>query len=112
MQYTYELFKTNPTQNNLDDIINKTIEIISNSEQDNKGTGITTTIAKSYSQYWLLADDNPILRCNKQLIDSHFNDILRDIDMIPKQLLSLDAKSIYINLVKEYAIKIKRVYKL
>jgi hypothetical protein len=112
MQYTYELFKTNPTQNNLDDIINKTIEIISNSDHDVRGSGITTTIAKSYSQYWLLADDNPILRCNKQLIDSHFNDILRDIDMIPKQLLSLDAKSIYINLVKEYAIKIKRVYKL
>lgn len=112
MQSLYRTFKNHPSQASLDDIIHKSLEVISNSPIDTKGTGITTSIAKSFSWYWLLVDDNPNLRTNKIRIDTNFNDILADIDLIPKHYLSEEAKIIYLNLIREFAIKIKNVYKL
>ena len=112
MQTLYRNFKNDPSQTSLDDIILKSLEVISNSSIDIKGTGITTSIAKSFSWYWLLVDDNPNLRTNKIRIDTNFNDILADVDLIPKHLLSEEAKTIYLNLIREFAIKIKNVYNL
>lgn len=112
MQTLYRTFKNDPSQSSLDDIINNSLNLISNSPIDTRGTGITTSIAKSFSWYWLLVDDNPKLLTNKIRIDTNFNDILADIDQIPKQLLSEEAKSIYLNLIREFAKKIKNVYKL
>ena len=112
MQNLYRTFKNDPSQSSLDDIINNSLNLIATSPSDTKGTGITTSIAKSFSWYWLLVDDNPKLMTNKIRIDTNFNDILADIDLIPKQLLSEEAKPIYLNLICEFAKKIKNVYKL
>jgi hypothetical protein len=112
MQVSYQLFRKNPNQSELDKIINNVISAISNSSDDLRGTGISARLANSYSQYWLLADDDPILTTNKQRIDQNFNDILDDIDKISYQHLSAEAKKIYINIIYQYAEKIKRVYQL
>ena len=112
MQDSYQLFRKNPNQLMLDNIINDVIYAISNSSDDLMGTGINARLASSYSNYWLLADDDPILMTNKHRIDQHFNDILDDIDKISYQHLSTEAKNIYINIIHEYAKKINRVYKL
>jgi hypothetical protein len=112
MQTLYIKFKNDPSQSSLDDIIQNSLEMISNSPIDTKGTGITTSIAKSFSWYWLLVDDDPNLRTNKIRIDTNFNEILADIDLIPKHFLSEEAKTIYINLIREFAKKIKNVYRL
>lgn len=112
MQSLYRTFKKDPSQSSLDDIINNSLNLIAISPSDTKGTGITISIAKSFSWYWLLVDDNPKLLTNKIRIDTYFNDILADIDQIPKQLLSEEAKPIYLNLIREFAKKIRNVYKL
>ena len=112
MQTLYIKFKNDPSQSLLDDIIQNSLDVISNSPIDTKGTGITTSIAKSFSWYWLLVDDDPNLLTNKITIDNNFKDILYDIDLIPKHFISEEAKTIYLNLIREFAKKIKNVYRL
>ena len=106
------MFTKNPTKKSLETIINKCKETITNATTDIKGTGYTTTIAKSYSQYWLRIDDNPILISNRDLINQTFREILEDVYQISIHSISDEARAIYLNVIEEYSKKITKVYEL
>ena len=112
MQELYNLFRKQPSQELLNKIIDNSREALMNSPINTKGTGMSVSLAKSYSWYWLLVDDDPRLITNKNTIDKNFNEILRDIDLIDLQNLSVETKSIYLNIINEFAKKIKNVYRL
>ena len=112
MLIMYRMFSKNPNKKSLATIINKCKEIITNAPLDIKGRGYTVSIAKSYSQYWLRIDDNPILITNRNIIDQTFREILDDVDQISKHSISDEARAIYINVIDEYSKKITNVYQL
>jgi hypothetical protein len=103
----YRMFTKNPSQNSLDTIINNAKKIVSNATTDIKGNGFNDIIAQSYSQFWLRTTQT-----YKTTIDNNFNDILLDIDRISKHSISEEARAIYLNVIQEYAAKIKQVYNL
>ena len=108
----YKMFTRNPNKDSLATIINKSKEIITNAPLDIKGRGYTASIAKSYSEYWLRIDDNPILLTNRNRIDEIFREILDDVDAISKHSISDEARHIYLNIIEEYSQKITNVYQL
>jgi hypothetical protein len=107
----YRMFTTNPSQDSLDTIINKAKKIVSEATTDIKGTGFNASIAQSYSQHWLRTFYKPT-QTYKKTIDDNFNEILLDVDTISKHSISEEARSIYLNVIQEYAAKIKQVYNL
>jgi len=107
----YKMFTTNPSQDSLDTIINNAKKIVSNATTDIKGTGFNASIAQSYSHYWLRTFYEPT-QTYKKTIDDNFNEILLDIDAISKHSISEEARVIYLNVIQEYAAKIKQVYNL
>jgi hypothetical protein len=107
----YKIFTDNPSQNSLDAIINNAKKIVSNAPTDLKGTGFNASIAQSFSQHWLRTFYEPT-QTYKKTINNNFNDILLDIDSISKHTISDEARAIYLNVIQEYAAKIKQVYNL
>jgi hypothetical protein len=112
MQESYNHFRNQPSQELLNKIIDNAREALINSPINTKGTGMSVSLAKSYAWYWLLVDDDPALITNKNTIDKNFNEILGDIDVIDLQNLSAETKNIYLNIINEFAKKIKNVYRL
>ena len=109
----YRLFRNRPSQDSLDTIINNAKKIVSNASHDLKGTGIRTDVAVAFSKYWLATHyDTTAPLTSKDTIDANFNEILLDVDTISKHSISEDARAIYLNVIQEYAAKIKQVYKL
>ncbi len=107
----YKIFTKKPSQDGLDTIINNAKKIVSNASTDIKGTGFNASIAQSYSQHWLGTFYEPT-QTYKKTIDDNFNEILLDIDAILKHSISEEARVIYLNVIQEYATKIKQVYNL
>jgi hypothetical protein len=112
MLVMYRMFTKNPNKDSLATIINKSKEIIRNAPLDIKGRGYTASIAKSYSEYWLRIDDNPILLTNRNRIDEIFREILEDVYQISLHSISNEARTIYLNVIEEYSKKITKVYQL
>jgi hypothetical protein len=112
----YRLFRNNPTQESLDTIIKNATRFVSYASPNTKGTGITTEAAAAFSRGWLATYDEhahasaPLTYQEK--IDENFNQILEEVDMISKHGCTEDARAIYLNLIQEYAKKIKTVYQL
>jgi hypothetical protein len=111
MQLMYRLFTKNPSQESLDTIINNAKKFIANAPFDLQGTGITRSSAESFSNYWLRIDDTPGVS-NKNTIDTVFCEILADIDPSSKNKFCTEAKAIYVNVIEEYAKKLKNMYQL
>lgn len=111
MRLMYKLFTTNPSQESLDTIINNAKRFIADAPFDLRGTGITRSSAESFSNYWLRIDATPS-SSNKNRIDTVFCEILDDIDPSSKNKFCTEAKAIYLNVIEEYAVKIKNVYQL
>ena len=111
MLIMYKIFINNPSQNSLDAIINNAKKVVSNAPTDLKGTGFNASIAQSFSQHWLRTFYEPT-QTYKKTINNNFNDILLDIDSISKHTISEEARAIYLNVIQEYAAKIKQVYNL
>ena len=111
MRIMYRLFTKNSSQESLDTIINNAKRFIADAPFDLRGTGITRSCAESYSNYWLRIDATPG-SSNKNTIDTVFCEILDDIDPSAKNKFCTEAKAIYLNVIEEYAEKIKNVYQL
>jgi hypothetical protein len=107
----YKLFTKNPSQESLDTIINNAKFLLSNAPLDIRGTGITQSSAESFSNYWIRIDATPGIS-NKNTIDKIFCEILEDIIPSSKNSFCTEAKAIYLNVIEEYAKKIKSVYQL
>ena len=112
MLVMYSMFTKKPSKESLATIINKCRETIANAPLDIKGTGYTATIAKSFSEYWLRIDDNPILISNRDRINQTFREILEDVYQISIHAISNEARTIYLNVIDEYSKKITNVYQL
>jgi hypothetical protein len=116
MSFMYRLFRNNPTQESLDTIIKNATRFVSYASPNTKGTGITTEAATAFSRGWLATYDEyahasaPLTY--QETIDDNFNQILAEVDMISKYGCTEDARAIYLNLIQEYAKKIKTVYQL
>ena len=111
MQLMYRLFTKNPSQDSLYTIINNAKRFIADAPFDIRGTGITRSSAESFSNYCLRIDATTP-GANKNTIDTVFCEILDDIDPSSKNTFCTEAKAIYLNVIEEYATKIKNVYQL
>jgi hypothetical protein len=107
----YKLFTKNPSQESLDTIISNAKRFIADAPFDLRGTGITRSSAESFSNYWMRIDASTP-GANKNTIDTVFCEILDDIDPSSKNKFCTEAKEIYVNVIEEYAKKIKNVYQL
>lgn len=114
MKVMYSMFKKSPNKKSLETIINNCKQTLYNTALDFRGLSqFTPTMAKSYSVYWVnMVDDNPSIMSNKNRIDQNFLEILDDIHLISKSLISIEVRDIYINIVDEYSKKITNVYQL
>ena len=107
----YKLFTKNPSNSSLEQIIKNIKNMLSYSTNDIKGYRINIDVVKEHSNYWLtsLNDTQPDY---KEIIDNNFNEILADIETISKYSCSSEVRDIYLNVIQEYDIKIKKVYNL
>jgi hypothetical protein len=107
----FKLFTKNPSKSALDQIIKNAQNMIVYSTNDIKCSRIDIDAVKENSNYWLSLT-NKINEDYKQLIINNFNEILDDIHTISKHSYSSEVRDIYLNVLQEYNIKIKKVYNL
>jgi hypothetical protein len=108
----YKMFTKNPSKDRLATIINNAKRIVSEATTDLKGTGFTKSVAKAYSDYWLMAIGYEPSTATIEKINENFNQILLDVDTLLYISISEDARAIYLNVIQSYAEKIAQLYKI
>ena len=107
----YKLFRNKPTQSSLEPIINNAKRMVSYASPNTKCIGISTEDALSLSNGWLQSIYEPS-QTYKDFIDTNFNEILSLVDFISKHGCTEEARTIILNVIQEYASKIKQLYEL
>jgi len=107
----YKLFRNKPHQSSLDIIINNAKKKVSYASPNTKGTGFNTNDAKAFSNAWLTTHYEPSLTY-RDTIDDNFDQILLEVDSISKYGCTEEARTIVLNVIQEYAVKIKQIYNL